>query len=89
MRSIVLKRTKQNGTWSVTYDCQKLGTLVEHGLMYEVKLEMVGIHEHNLTHDQAMKILHSYNWSTYIAVSRNPSIIKWEPKQPPKQDRWT
>ena len=88
MKDIVLKKSNSFATWVITYDCQKLGTLIEHGDEYELKLDIVNIHEYNLTHEQAMKILFGYNWSTYVAPISKPSRICWEPKQKPLTSRW-
>lgn len=88
MRDIVLKRSNERGSWVVTYDCQKLGTLIEHGLTYELKLDVVNVHEHHLTHEQAMKIVCSYKWSTYLTMSSRACRIKWEPKPIPSCERW-
>jgi hypothetical protein len=79
MRDIVLKRGNERGSWVITYDHQKLGTLIEHGLTYELKLDIVNVHEHHLTHEQAIKIIFSYKWSTYLTMSSRECRIKYQP----------
>ena len=79
MRDIVFKRANERGSWVITYDHQKLGTLIEHGDERELKLDIINVHKHHLTHEQAMRIIFSYKWSTYLTMSSRECRIKYQP----------
>jgi len=88
MAGLMIKRTMDTNVNTITFDHQKIGSLIRHGREYELKT--IKFHEHHLTHEQAIRLIMSWNWKSVIGTAGGRHYHSmYEPKKAPLPSRWS